>query len=118
LRLVEENHDTVIAVLSGHLHLTGLKKQQEIYHVSIAGTASYPSDFAVYEVFPDRIEVTVRQLPSDLAKSAASIHGKERHGCDFTDQEHQTAEEYQSGRAEERSFTISLSGRKCPQNKS
>lgn len=114
LRLVEENHDTVIAVLSGHLHLTGMRKQQDIYHVSIAGTASYPSDFAVYEVFPDRMEVTVKQLPDGLAHSAASIHGKGRHGRDFTDKTHGTAGEYQCGRAEERRFTIRLSGGKRP----
>ena len=68
LNLVEEHRDTVIAVLSGHLHLTGVKHQREICHISIAGTASYPSDIALYEVFPDRIEVTVKQLPEDLAK--------------------------------------------------
>ena len=69
-KLIEEHRDTVIAVLSGHLHLTGMKQQREIYHVSIAGTASYPCDFAVYDVFPDRMEVAVKQLPDELAKSA------------------------------------------------
>lgn len=114
LNLLEEHRNSVIAVLSGHLHLTGVKQRQGIYHVSIAGTASYPSDFAVYDVFPDRIEVAVRQLPARMAQSAPSIHGKPRHGQDFTDTEHRTAEEYQSGRADERRFAIPLAGVKRP----
>jgi hypothetical protein len=118
LQLLEQNSDTVIAVLSGHLHLTGVKQQRGIFHVSIAGTASYPCDVAVYSVFPDRIEVAVKQLPEDLARAAPSIHGKPRHGEDFTDTEHGTAEQYQTGRADERSFTIPLSGKKRPQGKS
>jgi hypothetical protein len=117
LKLIEEHRDTVITVLSGHLHLTGMKRQQGIFHVSIAGTASYPCDIAIYDVYPDRIEVAVKQLPETLAKAAASIHGKDRHGRDFTDAEHGTAEEYQSGRADERRFTIPLSGSKRPQTK-
>jgi hypothetical protein len=115
LNLIGEHRATVIAVLSGHLHLTGMKQCRDIYHISIAGTASYPCDCAVYEVFPDRIEVAVKQLPDALAKAEASIHGKERHGRDFTDAEHGTPEEYQCGRAEERHFTIRLSGSKRPQ---
>jgi len=118
LGLIEEHRDTVIAVLSGHLHLTGMKQQNGVFHVSIAGTASYPCDIAVYEVFSDRIEVAVKQLPDRLAKSEASIHGRQRHGRDFTDQEHRTPEEYQSGLAGERSFAIPLTGRKCPRAKS
>jgi predicted MPP superfamily phosphohydrolase len=117
LKLIEEHHDTVIAVLSGHLHLTGMKRHQGIFHISIAGTASYPCDIANYDVYPDRIEVVVKQLPERLAKAEASIHGKERHGRDFTDGEHRTPEEYQIGRADERRFTISLSGNKRPQMK-
>ncbi|MCX7426480.1 MAG: metallophosphoesterase [Planctomycetia bacterium] len=114
LKLIEEHRDTVIAVLSGHLHLTGMKRQGEIFHISIAGTASYPCDIAMYEVFPDRIEVAVRQLPATLAKSDPSIHGEARHGRDFTDSDHRTAEEYQRGRPDERRFTIPLSVGKRP----
>lgn len=115
LQLVEEYKDTVIAVLCGHLHLTGMRQRQGIYHVSISGTASYPCDFAIYDVFPDRIVVSVQQLPGQLARSQPSIHGKTRHGRDFTDAEHRTPEEYQSGRVEERRFTILCSGSKRPQ---
>lgn len=84
------------------------------YHISLAGTASYPCDVAAYDVFPDRIEVAVQQLPEGLATSAASIHGQQRHGRDFVDADHDTPEQYQSGRASERCFTISLTGSKRP----
>ncbi len=114
LEAVAEHRDTVIAVLSGHLHLTGMKQQDGICHISIAGTASYPCDVAAYDVFPDRIEVAVQQLPEGLATSAASIHGQQRHGRDFVDADHDTPEQYQSGRASERCFTISLTGSKRP----
>jgi predicted phosphodiesterase len=117
LKLVEEHKDSVIAVLSGHLHLTGMKQRRGIFHVSIAGTASYPCDFALYEVFPDRIEVTVKQLPDELTKSSPSLHGKARHGRDFTDAEHSTPEQYQCGRADERRFTMLLPQGKRPQPK-
>jgi Calcineurin-like phosphoesterase len=118
LKLLEEHADTMIAVLSGHLHLTGVKSQRDILHVSLAGTASYPSDgAAVYEVFPDRIEVAVKQLPEKLARTEPSIHGRGRHGKDFTDSEHRTAEEYQCGLAEERRFKTPLAGGKRPQSK-
>jgi hypothetical protein len=60
----------------------------------------------------------VKQLPEDLARAASSIHGKPRHGEDFTDTEHGTAEQYQAGRADERSFMIPLSGKKRSQGKS
>jgi hypothetical protein len=118
LQLLEENSDTVIAVLSGHLHLTGMKQQRGIFHISIAGTASYPCHVAVYSVFPDRIEVAVTQLPESLTRAAPSIHGKPRHGLDFTDTEHGTAEEYQAARADERRFTIPLSEKKRRQSNS
>ncbi len=118
LKLLDEHAGTVIAVLSGHLHLTGVKARDNIFHISLSGTASYPSDgAALYEVFPDRIEVAVKPLPENLARSHESIHGKGRHGRDFTDLEHQTAEEYQSGRPEERRFTIPLPPGKRPQLK-
>lgn len=115
LKLVEQHSDTVIAVLSGHLHLTGMKMRVGICHFSLSGTASYPSDgAAVFEVFADRIRVAVRQLPGDLARSAPSIHGRPRHERDYVDAEHDSAEKYQCGAAAERDFTIPLSERKRP----
>ena len=55
LDLVNEHAETVIAVLSGHLHLTGMVRSQGIYHIVPSGTATYPCDFgALYSVYADR----------------------------------------------------------------
>jgi hypothetical protein len=115
LAILEEHADKVIAVLSGHLHLTGMKTQRGICHLSLSGTASYPSDgAAVYEVFPDRLEVAVRQLPKALARSQSSIHSKPRHDRDYVDKEHDTPEAYQRGNPQERRFAIALPAGKRP----
>lgn len=111
LKIVEAHADSVIAVLSGHLHLTGVVQRKNIFHVSIAGTASYPCDYALYSVFPDRIEVTVRQLPAKLVTPRTNIHGKPRHREDFVDGNHKTPWQYVAGRADERAFTIPLRSR-------
>lgn len=114
LRLIEEHADSIIAVLSGHLHLTGMKVQKGIYHICLSGPASYPSDgAAIYEVYPDRIEVSIKQMPRYLAQGA-SIHASERHGVEYTDSQHRTVEEYLCGLPGERNFTIPLSGKKKP----
>jgi len=114
LKIVEAHADSVRAVLSGHLHLTGAVKHKDIWHVSVAGTASYPCDYALYTVFPDRIELEVRQLPPDLVTPRTNIHGRPRHTEDFLDGSHRTPWEYVAGRADERSFTIPLKSKSAP----
>ena len=114
LSVIERHADTVIAVLSGHFHLTGMAQKSGIFHISISGTASYPCDYALYTAFPDRIEVAVRQIPPELVTRNTDIHGKPRHPVDYVDENHKTHEEYVSGRPEERDFTIPLTGRKRP----
>jgi hypothetical protein len=108
LGLVDAHADTILAVLSGHLHLTGVATRQGVAHISIAGTASYPCDYALYTVFADRIEGEVRQLPPELVTPVTNIHGRPRYQRDFTDAGHPTAEEYVCGRPDERRFTIPL----------
>ena len=115
LKLVEQHADTLIAVLSGHLHLTGMKMRDGICHFSLSGTASYPSDgAAVFEVFRDRIEVHVKPLPEELAHATTSLHGRPRHQQDHVDAHHTSAEAYQCGLASERSFTLPLTGPRRP----
>ena len=114
LKIVEAHADSVRAVVSGHLHLTGAVKHKDIWHVSVAGTASCPCDYALYTVFPDRIEVEVRQLPPDLVTPRTNIHGRPRHTEDFVDGSHRTPWEYVAGRADERSFTIPLKSKSAP----
>jgi len=108
LDLVDTHADSIVAVLSGHLHLTGYVERRGVHHISVAGTASYPSDYARYSVYDDRIEMEVCQLPRDLATAHPSIHGKPSHEMDFTDPGHKTADEYQIGRRDERRVTIAV----------
>ena len=108
LDLVHTHSDSIAAVLSGHLHLTGYVKRRGVHHISVAGTASYPSDYARYAVYDERIDMEVCQLPRALATAHGSIHGKPRHTTDFTDAVHKTADEYQIGRRDERRLTIAL----------
>ncbi|MBN2294106.1 MAG: hypothetical protein JXM70_16890 [Pirellulales bacterium] len=92
--------------------LTGVVKHAGFYQIVISGTASYPSDFATYDVFPDRIHVQMHSLPKSLLDPSTNIHGKRRHGIDYTDATHRTHEAYLRGNAEERMFDIALIGKK------
>ena len=115
LELVEQHADTVIAVLSGHLHLTGMNTSKGICHFCLSGTASYPSDGAAsFAVFPDRLEVSVKQLPEELAHATTSLHGRPRHDQDHVDADHTSAEAYQCGTPAERGFALPLTGAKRP----
>lgn len=106
--LIEQKKDKVLAVLSGHLHLTGVVKVNSIYHISVSGLASYPHDMAVYSVFADRIEAEMIRVPSDLLEPSTNIHGAARFGFDFTDELHPDYTAYIMGNASERRFSIPL----------
>ena len=106
LDLVDSHANSILAVLSGHLHLTGFVERKGVHHIDIAGTASYPSDYARFVVYDNKIEMNVHQLPKELSSAAPSIHGKARHKYDFTDNTHKTADEYERGRQDERQLTI------------
>ena len=108
LDLVDKHADSIVAVLSGHLHLTGCLERKGIHHISVAGLASYPSDYARFGVYDDRIEMQVCQLPRHLATAHLSIHGKSSHPLDFIDVHHKMADEYQIGRRDERRLTMAL----------
>jgi hypothetical protein len=109
LAAVETPANRVVAVLSGHLHLTGMVRQNGVYHISISGTASYPCDFACYEVFADRIRVRVHRLPDELVTPGTDIHhGKPRYPVDYTDASHATHELYVRGNPSEREFEMAL----------
>jgi 3',5'-cyclic AMP phosphodiesterase CpdA len=109
LEVIDAHAASVVAVLSGHLHLTGCVIRKGVHHISISGTASYPSNFASFDVYEDRIEMRVQQLPAELAASSPSIHGRPRHPQDYLDEDHATAEAYQAGRPDERNLTIPIS---------
>lgn len=106
LETIEAEADSVLAVLSGHIHLTGSIVQNGIRHLAVAGSASFPHDIAHFSVFDDRIDVEVIQLPSDLWQPETNIHGARRHGRDFTDSLHPTHLGYLMGNPDERHFSL------------
>jgi len=112
LELLKSHNDSVLAVLSGHLHLTGCVKVDGIYHIVTSGLASYPHDFGIYEVYADRIDVRMESVPKSMSEPYASnIHCSRRHKIDYTDKDHPTHELYVSGNPAERKFSIELRGR-------
>ncbi len=102
LGLVDQHAKSIVAVLSGHLHLTGVVTRNGVHHVSICGTASYPCDFASYDVYSDRIRLRVHGLPQQLSTPDTNIHGSPRHAIDYTDAAHSTHESYIKGNPSER----------------
>ena len=106
--IIRANNKTVVAVIHGHLHLTGVVIEDGIYHISPAGTASYPCHWAHYTVYRDRIDVRMYQVAKDLVTPAMNIHGIPRYKHGFTDSTHKTAEEYVCGTKAEQQFTIRI----------
>ena len=116
LNIVTREAARIIAVLCGHIHITGTRIVDGVHHIMPSGTAGYPADFAAFDVFADRIQVRMHRPPAELIgdPSAGNIHGARRHGIDYTDATHDTHESYLSGTPEERRFTIPLTGRHRP----
>ena len=109
LEVVEDHASSVLAVLSGHLHLSGFRCTRSIFHICTAGTATFPCDFALYTVYDDRIEVEVRQLPLDLLpEPVTSGYSRERLGAELIDDEHATNIEFIMGTYDERRFVIPM----------
>jgi len=108
LAIVDRHADSIAAVLSGHIHLTGAIKRKGVYHIVPSGPASYPCDFASYEVFTNRIHVRMHSLPKDLVTPSSDIHGRPRYEIDYTDAQHSTHELYMKGNRSERDFEIAL----------
>lgn len=115
LQIIEKHADTVIAVIAGHLHLTGHVVVNGIHHITASGTASYPSHYGEYTVYEDRIHVTMRQPDRALLQRFdGKVH--DRKGIAYTDAAHPTHDDYVSGVPAEREFDIPLSGRKLIRN--
>lgn len=109
--IVRAENKTVIAVIHGHLHLTGMVQKDGIHHISPSGSASYPCHYAHYTVYRDRIKVRMIPLAKDLVTPSTNIHGKPRYDHGFTDSSHKDAELYVSGNKQEKLFSISLAGK-------
>lgn len=107
LPIVEKHRESVIAVLNGHLHLTGHVVVNDLHHICVSGIASYPCHYAEYEVYRNRIHVRMRQPLSKLITPlAGDIHS--RKGVFHTDLDHPTHEQYVAGRPDEQEFDLML----------
>lgn len=106
--LIEQNSHKVLAVLSGHLHISGMIIDQSIHHIVLAGLASYPHDMAIYSVYKGRIDVELIRVPSDLLQPETNIHGAKRFGLDYTDALHPDYTSYIMGNSGERRFSIPM----------
>jgi hypothetical protein len=110
LGLVDAHADRIVAVLSGHLHLTGVVQRHGVHHIVVSGPASYPCDFASYELFANHLRVRMHSLPREYLTPATNLHGLRRHNIDYTDADHITHELYIQGNPQERALEIPLTG--------
>ena len=108
LALIDAHADDVLAVLSGHLHLSGMVLRNGVSHIVTSGTAGYPYDFASYEVYSDHISVNMHTLPEEMHVPSPITHGIPRHEIDYTDATHPTHDLYLRGNPTERSFEIPI----------
>lgn len=116
LQTVQSRADQVIAVLCGHIHLTGVVEHRGIYHIMPSGPGGYPSDIAAFDLFDDRLEMQMLAPPDWLTPDlpGADIHGARRHGVDYADAEHADHDSYVRGNPSERRLTIRLDGARRP----
>jgi len=114
LELAGRHSDTVIAVLSGHIHLSAAREYGGILHMMTGGTGGYPSDFAAFDVYSDRVEMKMHSAPDQWLDKGGDIHGARRHGTNYTDSDHPDHESYLWGNPDEREVTIRLDAKKVP----
>ena len=106
LELVRQHAGGILAVLSGHLHLTAAVQDNGVCHFCCAGLTHFPNDWAEFTVFADRIEVEVKQVPESLRSPAAeSIHLRSVSGA-AADSLHADPASYIMGAPGERHFSI------------
>ena len=106
--IIDAHAAQIPAVLSGHVHLSGVVERSGVTFVTTSGLMSYPCDFAHCDVFADRIELEIHQLPPELVTPETTLHGPPRRDREFTDSGHATPDEYVMGRADERRHTIPM----------
>ncbi len=102
LQIVKDHSNEVVAVLSAHDHLTGVTQFNGISQIVVSGSASYPCDYARYQVFTDRIHVEIHSLPTALLTPDTDIWGS------ANDAAHTTHHAFIAGNPAERSFDILL----------
>ena len=108
LNIIEEHRDHVSAVLGGHLHLSGLVRQNGINHIDVSGTAGYPHDIALHTVTREALITKLIALPDELHDPSTNIHGKPFQDKNFTDSTHLDHSTYLRGRVDERTVRTAL----------
>ncbi|MEN6625285.1 MAG: metallophosphoesterase [Candidatus Sumerlaeia bacterium] len=118
-RLIERRSQSVIAVVSAHLHLTGHVRVNGVHHLVAAGTYSWPGDHLRLDFYTDR--VLARMIPlepfidsEDFAPYPLRNSAHDRHSRQFTDSAHDSFEKYISGNDDERTVEIARHGEKSP----
>lgn len=101
------DHPNIVAIVSGHLHLTGKKDKQ----IVTSGLGSYPCDYRIFKVYHDSITVETEQLPERFLNVSESLHGIPRWKVDYTDSNHTDHQSYIMGNEDERNFTIKRKAR-------
>ena len=103
--ILQHHRHHVSAVLSGHVHLSGVVHQQEIAHISVSGTAGLPHDVALHSVYPDALDTQLISLPESTHTPSTNIHGITYHDRDMTDSTHPEHLSYLSGNPDERQLS-------------
>ncbi|MFA5687900.1 MAG: metallophosphoesterase [Kiritimatiellales bacterium] len=105
-QLIEDNSDRIIAVLSGHVHLTGRVKTNGVTHIVPSGLASFPHDVAIFDVANDCIDVQMISAPTELAVPYTTNLHLRKKDVAHTDSEHSTDLLYCTGNESERKFSL------------
>lgn len=96
------DHPNILAIVSGHLHLSGMLGKQ----IVTSGLGSYPCDYRIFKIYHDSVTVETKQLPERFLNVSESLHGIPRWMIDYTDSNHTTHQAYIMGNEDERNFTI------------
>lgn len=106
LSILQNHRHHVSAVLSGHVHLSGVVHQQEMAHISVCGTAGFPHEVALHSVYADSLETQLITLPEDMHTPSTNIHGIPWHDRDMTDSTHPDHGSFLRGNPRERLLSI------------
>lgn len=115
LGILSAHADSIVAVLSAHLHLTSHVFAEGLNFIVPSGLSSWPCHATSYEFFPDRVHVRMIGPGEPIASSgflACPLHNgiHDRHGrtVEFTDGEHPTFATYLAGTPEEQDFYLPM----------
>ncbi len=114
LEVIDQFKNQIIAVLTAHLHLSGMRRHNGVPHIVTAGLVSWPYEFALYGFPEDRLEIQL------LNVSPIECHGKfdqyplrngihDRYPEAFRlDPGYQELSEFITGKPDERQITIPI----------